>query len=66
MRPVERANLNSLIVTSREAVDRGVELAERLESVDREIGPFLVAAARTLEELDLDPEGVAAALTLVA
>jgi len=43
-----------------------VELAERLESVDREIGPFLVAAARTLEELDLDPKGVAAALTLVA
>lgn len=47
---------------------RGTDLAERLESIDREIGPFLVAGVRTLEELDLDldPEGVAAGLTLLA
>jgi exonuclease SbcC len=61
-----RSGLHAAQLKVSEHSVRGVELAERLESVDREIGPFLVAGARTLEELDVDPEGVAADLTLVA
>jgi exonuclease SbcC len=61
-----RSGLHAAQMKVSEHSVRGVELAERLESVDREIGPFLVAGARTLEELDVDPEGVAAGLTLVA
>ena len=61
-----RSELHAAQLKVSENSVRGADLAERLESIDRGIGPFLVAGARTPEELDVDPEGVAAGLTLVA
>jgi DNA repair protein SbcC/Rad50 len=62
----QRSELHAAQLKVSENTVRGTDLAERLESIDREIGPFLVAGVRTPEELDLDPEDVAAGLTLVA
>ncbi|HVA12955.1 MAG TPA: AAA family ATPase [Stellaceae bacterium] len=61
-----RSGLHAAQLKVNEYSVRGVDLTDRLESIDREIAPFLVAGDRTPEELDVDPEGVAAALRIVA
>jgi exonuclease SbcC len=45
---------------------RGAALAERLDSIDREIWPFLAAAEGTIEQLDIDPAGVAERVSTLA
>ena len=61
-----RSGLHAAQLKVNEYSVRGVDLTDRLEFIGREIAPFLVAGDRTPEELDVDPEGVAAALTIVA
>jgi exonuclease SbcC len=61
-----RSRLHAAQLTFKGHTVRGGDIAERLGSIDREIAPFLAAAARTAEQLDADPEGVAACLSTVA
>ena len=55
-----RSGLHAAQLKVKEHTVRGADIAERLGSIDREIAPFLAAADRTAEQLDADPEGVAA------
>ena len=55
-----RTGLHAAQLKAKEHTVRGTDIAERLGSIDREIAPFLAAAERTAEQLDADPEGVAA------
>ena len=61
-----RTGLHAAQLKAKEHTVRGTDIAERLGSIDREIAPFLAAADRTAEQLDADPEGVAARFIAVA
>ncbi|MBJ7533169.1 AAA family ATPase [Rhodomicrobium vannielii ATCC 17100] len=61
-----RTGLHAAQLEAKEHTVRGTDIAERLGSIDREIVPFLAAAERTAEQLDADPEGVAAKFISVA
>jgi DNA repair protein SbcC/Rad50 len=60
-----RSGLHAVQLKANEHTVRGTDLAERLDSIDREINPFLAAADLTLEQLDANPEDVTARLAEV-
>ena len=55
-----RAALHQAELAARDGAVRGTELEARLVSIDREIAPYLAAAACSAAELDADPQGIAA------
>lgn len=61
-----RSGLHAAQLELSEYTVRRADLAERLGSIDLEIAPFLAAADRTPEELDVDPVGVTSSLSVVA
>lgn len=61
-----RGALHSAEVEAKSSAVLSADMAERVRSIDREIAPYLAAAAQSLAGLDADPAGVAARFMVLA
>ena len=62
----QRGALHSAEVEAKSSAVLSADMAERVRSINREIAPYLAAAAQSLAELDANPDAIAARFIALA